>query len=69
MAEPDNPSGLTDEEAKEFHAIFVRTALIFIGVAVVAHVLAWSWRPWLPGPEGYRVSLIDSAQQTLSVLV
>jgi light-harvesting complex 1 beta chain len=69
MADPVNPSGLTDEEAKEFHAIFVRSALIFVGVAAVAHVLAWAWRPWLPGPEGYTVSLIEGARQIVSVLV
>jgi light-harvesting complex 1 beta chain len=75
MADPDDTvesrksSGLTDEEAKEFHAIFVRSALIFIGVAVIAHVLAWSWRPWLPGAEGYRVSVIEAVQHVMAALV
>lgn len=46
-------SGLTEEEAKEFHRIFVTSFLIFTVIALVAHILAWQWRPWLPGTEGY----------------
>nr|P80104.1 RecName: Full=Light-harvesting protein B800/850/890 beta-1 chain; AltName: Full=Antenna pigment protein beta-1 chain; AltName: Full=EHA-beta-1 [Halorhodospira halophila SL1] len=51
----DNMSltGLSDEEAKEFHSIFMQSFLIFTAVAVVAHFLAWAWRPWIPGAEGY----------------
>jgi light-harvesting complex 1 beta chain len=51
-------SGLTDIEAKEFHNIFVSTFFIFVLIAFVAHFLAWQWRPWLPGPEGYTTSSI-----------
>lgn len=40
-------SGLTDEEAKEFHSIFVSSFLAFTAIAVVAHILVWMWRPWL----------------------
>ena len=40
-------TGLTDEEAKEFHGVFSASMTAFIGVAVVAHFLAWAWRPWL----------------------
>jgi len=46
-------SGLTEEEAKEFHRIFVASFLVFTGIAIVAHFLVWQWRPWIPGPEGY----------------
>ena len=48
-----NPSGLTDDEAKEFHAIFTKSFIVFVGIAVVAHILVWSWRPWLPSAKGY----------------
>lgn len=68
MPDPVNPSGLTDDEAKEFHAIFVRSALIFIGVAVVAHVLAWAWRPWLPGAQGYTTSMLDGVGHVIWLL-
>ena len=54
-------SGLSDEEAKEFHGIFVTSFLIFTVIAVVAHILVWQWRPWLPGPEGYAF-VLDSIE-------
>lgn len=40
-------SGLTEDEAKAFHSIFMTSFLIFTGIAVVAHFLVWTWRPWL----------------------
>ncbi len=40
-------SGLTEDEAKEFHKIFVSSFLGFTAVAIVAHILVWAWRPWL----------------------
>jgi len=40
-------SGLTEQEAKEFHGIFVTSFIAFTVIAVVAHVLVWNWRPWL----------------------
>jgi light-harvesting complex 1 beta chain len=46
-------SGLTEQEAKEFHSIFVTSFVIFTIVAIVAHILVWFWRPWLPGVNGY----------------
>jgi light-harvesting complex 1 beta chain len=54
-------SGLTEREAQEFHAIFLRSFIGFVVVALIAHVLAWIWRPWLPGPEGYTTSMLDGA--------
>jgi len=41
-----NLSGLTEPEAREFNRIFVLSFLLFTGIAVVAHILAWLWRPW-----------------------
>ena len=52
-------SGLTEAEAKEFHSLFVSSFAIFTVIAIVAHMLVWSWRPWIPGPKGY--ALLDSA--------
>ncbi len=40
-------SGLTEQEAKEFHGIFVSSFLGFTIIAIIAHVLVWQWRPWL----------------------
>lgn len=56
-------SGLSEEEAKEFHAAFIQGFLGFTGVAVVAHILVWLWRPWLPGEDGY--AMIDGATQAV----
>jgi light-harvesting complex 1 beta chain len=46
-------SGLSEAEAKEFHSVFMTSFVVFVVIAVVAHILAWMWRPWLPGPNGY----------------
>jgi len=46
-------SGLTEAEAKEFHGIFASSFVGFTVIAIVAHILVWMWRPWLPGPRGY----------------
>jgi light-harvesting complex 1 beta chain len=40
-------SGLSEQEAKEFHGIFVTSFIVFTVIAIVAHVLVWNWRPWL----------------------
>ncbi len=39
-------SGLTDEEAQEFHHYWIQGTVGFTAVAVVAHILVWAWRPW-----------------------
>lgn len=61
-------TGLTEGEAKEFHAIFTTSFIIFTAVALVAHILVWLWRPWLPGPEGYRNSMLDGIEPALAAL-
>ena len=59
---------LTPEEAKEFHKIFVTSFLLFTAIAIVAHVLAWMWRPWLPGTAGYGDgAMIETTHQLASV--
>jgi len=62
---------LTPEEAKEFHKIFITSFILFTIVAIIAHVLAWNWRPWLPGANGYAM-LTDGmhyAQAAITTLV
>jgi len=39
-------SGLTEEEAKEFHDQFKTTFSAFIAVAALAHLLVLAIRPW-----------------------
>jgi len=60
-------SGLSETEAKEFHGIFVTSFVIFTAIAVVAHVLAWMWRPWLPGVNGY--GMLDTVQTTVQTML
>lgn len=52
-------SGLTEAEAQEFHGLFVKSFIAFTVIAIIAHILVWSWRPWIPGPKGY--ALLESA--------
>ena len=75
MNDPNERMGLgtylTPEEAKEFHKLFMTSFLVFVGVAVFAHILAWIWRPWLPGPNGYaslEPSTTAAAHAVLSML-
>jgi light-harvesting complex 1 beta chain len=46
MAEAKSLSGLTPEQAKEFHEQFKTTYTAFAGIAAVAHVLVLVWKPW-----------------------
>ena len=52
-------SGLTEAEAQEFHSLFVTSFIVFTIIAIIAHILVWFWRPWIPGPKGY--ALLDGA--------
>lgn len=64
---PSSLSGFSEGEAQEFHKLFIQGFVIFVGVAIFAHFLAWMWRPWIPGPQGY-ASLNDVNQAVTSLL-
>lgn len=55
-------SGLTDDEAKEFHRIFMTSFIVWVVLCFIAHVLVWNWRPWFPGAESDAASVIDSVK-------
>jgi light-harvesting complex 1 beta chain len=59
-------SGLNENEAKEFHGIFMVSFIVFVVIALIAHFLAWQWRPWLPGVKGY-ASFVDGAVGSLAL--
>ena len=60
-------TGLTPQEAREYHAAFMSSTLIYVAVAVIAHFLVWQWRPWFPGPNGYGMTgEVPSIQQTVT---
>jgi light-harvesting complex 1 beta chain len=61
-------SSLTDEEAKALHGNVVSVAIVFTAIAVVAHILMWMWRPWIPGVAGYKSSVSDAAGSILTTL-
>jgi light-harvesting complex 1 beta chain len=46
MAERNSLSGLTGDEARDFHRAFMSGFISFTAIAVFAHILAWAWRPW-----------------------
>ena len=46
-------SGLTEDEARSFHRMFVTSFIVFVLIAAVAHFAVWQWRPWIPGVAGY----------------
>jgi light-harvesting complex 1 beta chain len=58
-------SGLSAQEAKEFHGLFMTSFIIFTVIAIIAHFLVWNWRPWFPGVSGY-ASLMDGAQHAMN---
>jgi light-harvesting complex 1 beta chain len=53
-------SGLSEAEAKEFHGVFVTSFIAFTVIAIIAHFLAWQWRPWFPEVGGYQASYIEN---------
>ena len=67
-ARTGSASGLSDAEAREFHSIFVTSFIVFTVIAIVAHVLVWQWRPWLPGPNGYATGMLDGMTFVKSLL-
>jgi len=69
MAEKNGSlSGLTEAEAKEFHGVFMTSFIIFTVIAIIAHILVWQWRPWLPGVKGYS-SLMDGLNVAASYVL
>ncbi len=46
MAEQKTLSGLTEQQAKEFHEQFKTTYTAFVGIAAAAHLLVIAAKPW-----------------------
>jgi light-harvesting complex 1 beta chain len=60
-------TGLTVEEAKAFHGLFMGGFIGFTIIAIIAHFLVWSmFRTWFPGTGGY-AELQDTATQLASL--
>jgi light-harvesting complex 1 beta chain len=41
-------------EGKTFWPIFACGFVLFLSIALVAQILGWQWRSWLPGAEGVK---------------
>jgi len=39
-------TGLTDEQAQELHTVYMSGLVLFVVVAVVAHIATYIWAPW-----------------------
>jgi light-harvesting complex 1 beta chain len=59
-------SGLTATEAREFHGVFVTSFIVFVVIALIAHALAWSWRPW--GGHYTTTSMIDGVNHVAALI-
>ncbi|MEE4301155.1 MAG: light-harvesting antenna LH1, beta subunit [Pseudomonadales bacterium] len=70
MSDEASMSGLSSKEAQEFHSLYMMGFIGFTLVAIVAHFLVWTWRPWLPGEDGYgALQGVNSLIETLAPLV
>ncbi len=61
-------TGLTASEAQAFHKIFMGSFFFFTAIAVVAHILVWMWRPWIPGVAGYPTASVEDGMRLASTL-
>lgn len=46
MAEQASLSGLTEQQAKEFHEQFKTTYTAFVGIAALVHLMVIAANPW-----------------------
>lgn len=61
-------SGLTEQEAKEFHGVFVASFTLFTLGAVFVHILTYIWRPW-PWPAETEVSSLGESLPAVATLI
>lgn len=43
-----------ETQSLSFNTIFAVGFVLFASIAVVAQMLGWNWRSWLPGAEGVK---------------
>lgn len=51
------PRALPKHESKAFVGIFLASFVVFLAVALMAQILTWQWRSWLPGAEGEKTMI------------
>jgi light-harvesting complex 1 beta chain len=68
MSDRNTLTGLTAEEAQEFHRLYQTSFIAFTAIAVVAHFLVWMWRPWFPPEGGYESSALDHVSEIHAII-
>lgn len=48
---------LPKKDSKTFVGIFLASFVLFLAVALMAQILTWQWRSWLPGAEGEKTMI------------
>jgi light-harvesting complex 1 beta chain len=48
---------LPKKDSKTFVGIFLASFVVFLAVALMAQILTWQWRSWLPGAEGEKTMI------------
>ena len=62
-------SGLTPDEAREFHDYYTKGLVSFVIVAVIAHLLTWIWRPWFMSSKQASADFMQNSATTLQTLI
>lgn len=52
---------MRQDDSRVFFGIFVVGFVVLLGIALVAQLLTWPWRSWLPGAESEK-SLIGGVK-------
>jgi len=56
--------GLLRNDTQTFRGIFVVGFVVFLVIALLAQLVTWKWRLWLPGAEGEK-SLIHGVKDAV----
>ncbi|MEM6954040.1 MAG: light-harvesting antenna LH1, beta subunit [Myxococcota bacterium] len=64
----ESATGLTEEEAKEFHSGIIKGTIGYLFFAVVAHYLMWIYKPWFHPNENIG-ELMDAGQTLATTLM
>jgi light-harvesting complex 1 beta chain len=57
-----------DADYRQYRRLFGLCFVVFLIVASMARMTGWRWKPWPPGPEGYR-SIIAEAKREAHIVV
>lgn len=55
---------LPQNDSLTFRGIFITSFVALLAIAVLAQMLTWSWRSWLPGAEGEK-SLVGDVRSAV----